>query len=263
MAQVEGGELLVLQRGNESSPRREGYSGGSTAGWSDGPWWRQTDRRDLGSVQGLVEATKLCRASAEGYASEYFASRGGVEGAAKRAAEILSESNPTRCSDIFLAIQAVAHHEENTLFTGAQRPENENEEGGITEPAEEPDELLGFAVYLHDPIHGLTFHTLSQSLPLRWAKWLDRDPQAVDAAMSSDTDAAALPADIQEIVQGGGVDPREWVSEWVEETLVLSIGVVAQRYVARRMGVGEGGLARGKGRAEVIEAGAGEAARAM
>jgi hypothetical protein len=39
--------------------------------------------------------------------------------------------------------------------------------------------------------------------------------------------------------------------------------VVAQRYVARRMGVGEGGIGRGKARvAEVLEDGGGEAARA-
>jgi hypothetical protein len=37
----------------------------------------------------------------------------------------------------------------------------------------------------------------------------------------------------------GGVDPRDWVAEWLEESLSLAVGVVAQRYVARRMGVGE------------------------
>jgi hypothetical protein len=29
------------------------------------------------------------------------------------------------------------------------------------------------------------------------------------------------------------------VAEWLEESLSLAVGVVAQRYVARRMGVGE------------------------
>ena len=57
-----------------------------------------------------------------------------------------------------------------------------------------------------------------------------------------------------------GVDPREWVAEWMEETLSLAIGNIAQRYVARRMGVGEGGIGRGKQREELIS---GEAARAL
>lgn len=30
--------------------------------------------------------------------------------------------------------------------------------------------------------------------------------------------------DIQEIVANGGVDPREWVADWMEELLSLSIG---------------------------------------
>ncbi len=73
---------------------------------------------------------------------------------------------------------------------------------------------------------------------------------------------------IEEIISSGGIDPREWVSEWVEEALSLVVGVVSQRYVARRMGVGEGGAAKGKLRADLgqqalVESGGGEAARAM
>ena len=71
-----------------------------------------------------------------------------------------------------------------------------------------------------------------------------------------------MPSEIRQIIETGGVDPREWVSEWMEETINLSVGIVAQRYVARRMGVGEGGLGRGKAREAVVEAGGGEAARA-
>lgn len=77
---------------------------------------------------------------------------------------------------------------------------------------------------------------------------------------------SVVPEEIQEIVETGGVDPREWVAEWVEETLSLAMGIVAQRYVARRMGVGEGGVGKGKMRAEqasAVESGAGEAARAL
>ena len=72
-----------------------------------------------------------------------------------------------------------------------------------------------------------------------------------------------LPQEIVEIIDAGGVDPREWVAEWVEEILTLGTGVVAQRYVARRMGVGEGGIGKGKARQEeIMSDGGGEAARA-
>ena len=261
MAQVEGGDLMVIQRGHESSPRRDsetGYTGSSMSGWNDGPWWRQsTEKRDLGQVKGLVEGTKLSRVSAETYSNEYFAQRGGVEEAAKQATEVLNENNPVRSSDIFLAIQAISQIQPKDLFCGPPNNKSEDVLGIVDPEADKADESICFAIYLHDPIHGITFHTISQTLPQKWIEWLESQPSP-----SPDSSEPGLPDEILEIINSGGVDPREWVAEWVEEVLSLGVGVVAQRYVARRMGVGEGGL-RGKMREEILESGAGEAARAM
>ncbi|RFU32744.1 hypothetical protein B7463_g3621, partial [Scytalidium lignicola] len=280
MAQVEGGDLMVIQRGHESSARRSsdvGYKGGS-AGWNDGPWWRQSNEtRDIGAVKGLVEGTKLVRVGAEVYATEYYASHGGIELAAQRATENLSESNPVRSSDIFLAVQAISHDAPEDLFQG---PAKEPEKSAVIEDKEQPDELISFAIYLHDPVHSITYHTLSQSMPAKWIRWLDAPSATTFTPASSGSpgqqasgffdgegeggyQAAHLPEEIAEIIESGGVDPREWVAEWVEEVLSLATGVVAQRYVARRMGVGEGGIGRGKARVEdVMGNGGGEAARA-
>ncbi|KAI4212874.1 MAG: hypothetical protein LQ351_004399 [Letrouitia transgressa] len=259
MAQVEGGDLMVIQRGQESSRRRGsdagGFTGSSNSGWSDGPWWRQAaEGRSLGAVKGLVEGTKLSRVSAESYANEYYAARGGLENAAQQATEVLSESNPVRTSDIFLAIQAISHTTDNTLFQSAP---TEKSDQGVVEPEEGPDEVVCFAIYLHDPIHGITFNSVSQTLPQKWLDWLDASAAAAAEGKS------ALPEEIAEIVESGGVDPREWVAEWVEETLSLGVGTVAQRYVARRMGVGHGGIGKGKARQQALEAGGGEAARVV
>ncbi|KZM25779.1 uncharacterized protein EKO05_0002582 [Ascochyta rabiei] len=255
MAQVEGGDLLVIQRGSESTKRgsMEGYRGGG-GGWNDGPWWRHSDKRDLSTVKGLIEGTKLTRVSAESYADEFFAARGGIEAVAKQATEVLSESNPVRSSDIFIAIQAISYSEPAELFgtsTSADTKESDEQE------QKEDEELVAFAVYLYDPIHGISFKAISQSFPAKWAEWLDA-PANTEAA----GEEQGLPQEIQEIIESGGVDPREWVSEWLEETISLSVGIVAQRYVARRMGVGEGGLGKGKAREANVETGAGEAARA-
>lgn len=276
MAQVEGGDLMVIQRGHESTARRNsdaGYTGGS-AGWSDGPWWRQSnEHRDLGAVKGLVEGTKLVRVSAEAYSNEYFTAHGGLELAAQRATEDLSESNPVRSSDIFLAVQAISHHAPDDLFQGSAK---DNNESGVIEDEEKPDELISFAIYLHDPVHSITFHTLSQSIPAKWIAWLDAPSPLTPASPTSPSQKSGffgresegsanpnLPEEIAEIIESGGVDPREWVAEWVEEILSLGTGIVAQRYVARRMGVGEGGIGRGKARMEeVLGDGGGEAARA-
>ena len=263
MSQVEGGDLMVIQRGHESAPRRSSSDGGhnnasSTSGWSDGPWWRQAgETRHIGAVKGLVEGSKLARVSAESYAQEYYAAHGGLEEAAKQATETLSESNPVRSSDIFLAFQAVTHTASEDLFgssTASGKKEGEAEVV-VQPPSGGAEELICFAIYLHDPVHGITYSTLTQSVPAKWIEWVD--------ASAISTGETHLPEEIADIVDSGGVDPREWVAEWVEEALSLGVGVIAQRYVARRMGVGLGGLGRGKARQEAIENRAGEAARVV
>lgn len=271
MAQVEGGDLLVIQRGQESAPKRGLDVGGyiSGAGWNDGPWWRTVtpgSPRNINAVPGAVEASKLARAGAESYANEYFSSRGGIEEAAKQATEVLSESNPVRSSDIFLAIQALSQTVSKDLFQAGASGEQPSESGAI-EP-DESEEEISFALYLHDPVHGIAFHTISQAIPKKWIDWLDASAPIPENLEPEDAEVphAVVPEAIAEIIESGGVDPREWVAEWIEETLSLATGVVAQRYVARRMGVGEGGIGKGKMRAEqasTVESGAGEAARAI
>lgn len=271
MSQVEGGDLLVIQRGQESSPKRGLDVGGyiSSAGWGDGPWWRTVTPgtpRTMNAVSGTIEASKLARASAESYATEYFSSRGGIEEAAKQATEILSESNPVRSSDIFLAIQAITQTVSPDLFHANASGEKSTE--SETVETTQPEEEVSFALYLHDPVHGIAFHTVSQAIPRKWIEWLDASAPATENPDAEDAEVprAVVPDAIAEIVESGGVDPREWAAEWIEETLSLASGVVAQRYVARRMGVGEGGLGKGKMRAEqatTVDSGAGEAARAL
>ncbi|KAL2157136.1 hypothetical protein VTH06DRAFT_6424 [Thermothelomyces fergusii] len=280
MAQVEGGDLMVIQRGQDSTLRdrsaSSSSSGGgffsavhqSSAGWRDGPWWRQTDTpRDLGVVQGLAEGTKLCRASAEGYAADYFAAHGGIERARQRASEPPSESNPVRSSDIFLSVQAVGTRPDRALFARSAAAEKDKETSLVAEEDEDADGEVCFAVFLLDPVHEIQYATVSQAVPARWIRWLDAPATPATPASGDDDEFHAefglVPEEIREIVESGGVDPREWVAEWVEEALALSVGVVAQKYVARRMGVGEGGIGKGKKKVEsVIEAGGNEVARA-
>ncbi|KAI2469521.1 maintenance of telomere capping protein 1 [Annulohypoxylon bovei var. microspora] len=275
MSQVEGGDLLVVQRGHENTARRSSdafYKGASSsAGWRDGPWWRQVDSpRDLGAVRGLAEGTKLCRVSAESYAHDYFAASGGVSEAQRRALEPVSDENPVRTSDIFLAVQPIALDADPALFAGSSAAENEA--SAVADEAAHADALVAFAVYVLDPIHDIVYSTVSQHMPAKWIRWLDASAPLTPGSADDDDDdegtgpafdGESVPDEIREIVDGGGVDPREWVAEWVEEALSLSIGVVAQRYVARRMGVGEGGLGKGKQKVEaLLLEGGGEAARA-
>jgi len=268
MSQVEGGDLMVVQRGQESAARRSSdaayRSGSSSAGWRDGPWWRQLEvSRDLGAVPGLVEGTKLCRVSAESYAADYFANSGGIEEAQRRALEPASEENPVRTSDIFLAVQAITVESDSALFSSSSG----GDKGKAEETEESSDSEIVFAVYVHDPTHDITYSALSQAIPAKWIRWLDAASPMTPASGASDAGQSHefdhVPEEIREIVESGGVDPREWVAEWVEESLTLVVGIVAQRYVARRMGVADGSLGKGKAKTEsLVQSGAGEAARA-
>ncbi len=262
MSQVEGGDLMVVQRGHESSSRRTHES---AAGWRDGPWWRQADSpRELGLIKGLTEGSKLCRASAEGYANEYFAANGGIEQAKVRATEDLSESNPVRTSDLFLSVQAIEMDHDKTLFARTASAEKEKESSVVKNPEEE-DGLVCFAILVLDPVHEIEYYTVSQTVPAKWIRWLDASTPLTPKSGEDEPSGTelAVPDEIRDIIDSGAVDPREWVAEWIEETLELSAGVVAQRYVAHRMGVGEGGLGKGKKKLEeLLEGNAGEAARA-
>lgn len=278
MAQVEGGDLLVIQRSQEAAPKNGGNVNNrthyqSTAGWDDGPWWRVTSLaapRSIGAVRDPAVATKLVRASAEDYAREYYSTRGGLEEAMKHASEISSEENPVRNSDIFIALQAINQPVPKDLFQANRTGTNEEKQGNDAEQEGEEEEVC-FAIYLHDPVHGINCSTITQSMPQKWIDWLDASPssdstQTYPAEDSYDNDGqVVVPDDIADIIESGGVDPREWVADWMRESISLGMGIVAQRYVARRMGVGEssrGGNLRAAP-ATVIESGAGEAARGL
>lgn len=161
---------------------------------------------------------KLARAATEAYAQEFTAKNDTTSAPSK--------DNPTRKSNIFLAIQPTVYSQPAITISSAA---SENKEGQYEE-----ENVVVFAIYLYDPLHDLSFATVSQALPAQWLDWLD-------ASVPKDTPAGdwALPEVIRNMVDVGGIDPREWIVEWVEEAVGLAVGVVAQKYVARRMRVGE------------------------
>ena len=268
MAQVEGGDLLVIQRGQDSSPGQRSDDGGlgfSGPGWGDGPWWRQpVEKRNLGLVRGAVEATKLAEASAKSYANDFYSPSGGVEAASRQAMQSMTESNPVRDSHIFLAIQAVGIPNWQALLLPLER---ETGHERAEEAKVDDEDLVAFSVYLYDPEHGIHFGTMTQPFPSSWAEWMDTHTSTVAAAPNGLDPAHDRPTSpditIAETMTEGGPDPREWVADWVEDVLSLGIGIIAQSYVTRRMGIGPGHVAVARPRHHALESGGGEAARAI
>lgn len=83
-------------------------------------------------------------------------------------------------------------------------------------PIAPSEELLYFIIYLTDLDHNIEISTASQALPYEWAQWLDNEGHGFEEA---------------------AIDPRDWVSGWVEDALNLAFGVIAQKYVTTRMGL--------------------------
>ncbi|KAF3923836.1 hypothetical protein ABW21_db0204307 [Orbilia brochopaga] len=214
MQQVEGGDLLVIQRGSEATNK---HNSTLSSGWGGGPWWRDERKRELGAVKGLEAGVKLAKATAEGFATEYAQRSPSLD------RKTFDPNNPVRKSDIFLSLQPVVYP--CPFTTATLKPED-------AEDGTEVEEVMSFAVHLLDPTHGLEFTTMSQTCPAKWGDWMDAEFEE-------------LPEDVQVGLANGAVDPREWISEWMEETIALAVGMIAQRYVSRRMGVGEG-LGKGK-----------------
>ncbi|RPA97430.1 hypothetical protein L873DRAFT_1690794 [Choiromyces venosus 120613-1] len=239
MQQVEGGDLLVVQRGGGSNPRS------SLDGAFGGPWYKGMERRDLHATIGLQEGIKLASAAAESYAQEFLQ-------ASDASTDPTNKDNPTRKSNIFLAIQPTIYSQQPSIIT----PKKEKEPAGENQEEEQEDQVVVFAIHLFDPVHGISYSTVSQALPAQWLEWLDAPPPA-DAAPGE----WAMPDVIRNIIDIGGIDPREWIVEWVEEAMGLAVGVVAQRYVAKRMRIGDSGSHKGMKGKEVSSGG--EEARAV
>lgn len=83
---------------------------------------------------------------------------------------------------------------------------------------------FSFTLILKDITNNITITTRTQPFPLRWAQWLDGEQLKLN-------DAGDVELDLD------NVDPKEWVKDWIRQGLNLGVGVLAQEYVIKRMGI--------------------------
>ncbi|CAA22862.1 Golgi protein, associated with COP vesicles (predicted), DUF5427 [Schizosaccharomyces pombe] len=88
------------------------------------------------------------------------------------------------------------------------------------------DEQLCFLIHLNDTNHNLEFSTTSQPLPLEWQRWAV-DPRYI------------------KLFGSNAILPNEWVTEWVEQSISVAAGIVAQMYTSKRMALGDPSLFAG------------------
>jgi hypothetical protein len=155
--------------------------------------------RDLNIFKGTVtQALKLARANIEEITSQ---NKTKPTDDNKEGIENVPgrQESHVRTSDIYLAIQPSALEDATNGSVV---------EGDATS--------FYFVVYLSDPNNNIEFSTVSQPLPLEWSEWLE----------APDDEFVNFEA-----------DPRDWIIDWLEESMSIAVGVVAQRYVIARMGV--------------------------
>lgn len=129
--------------------------------------------------------------------------------------EVADPSVPVHISHIHLSIQPTIYNS-----SPPNTPPPPAKDGASTPTAiSPPDHIFAYVLYLIDPVHNLEFSAISQGFPTEWLKWQDDQEEVADA-----------------------------VGEWMEDGLRLTVACVAQGYVAKRMGIGEGRRREEKGK---------------
>lgn len=109
-------------------------------------------------------------------------------------------------SDIFISILPIGIPQDSKLA----------KDDIVTTDTRQPGNF-SFTVILKDITNDISTITRSQGFPTKWVGWLEKATEQTDSE--------------EEVV-----DPSDWVKEWVEDGLSLSLGVAAQNYVIERMG---------------------------
>lgn len=165
-------------------------------------------QRELGIFKGSLEAgRKLAFANIEESAKQAAKDASADEEEIGKDGDSHKNGPMYRISNIFLSIQPASIMD--TDNSGSEVPIS-----GDIAPTDSSS--FFFIIYLYDPHNDIKFSSVSQAFPYQWAQWLDGE---------------------EAIFENFDADPREWVTDWIEEGLGLAVGTVAQSYVAKRMGV--------------------------
>ncbi|KAL3237511.1 DUF5427 domain-containing protein MTC1 RNJ42_01045 [Nakaseomyces bracarensis] len=147
---------------------------------------------------------------------EYFKQQKTTEGegeAEKSNTDGKSDSND-RISDIFISILPIAI---------PAKDDTKSDDMIITDTHQAGN--FSFTIVLKDISNNITAITRSQAFPANWVEWLEGNHEKKKEKKSEDDD------------EEEDVDPGEWVKDWIEDGLSLSVGVLAQTYVIKRMGL--------------------------
>lgn len=201
-SQVQGGiRIFVDQWGHPHKPARDEES-------------NNTSVRKLNIFNGkIVDGEKLAFANLDN-AIKLFDQAHEEYMKQQREAQELTDDTASRdgISDIFISILPIAIPGDNQKSDDSIPTTDAVRAGNFS-----------FTIVLKDITNGISSITRSQGFPMKWVGWLEGE-------------RATEQPKRDESAQDEIIDPSDWVKEWVEDGLYLSLGVVAQNYVIERMG---------------------------
>lgn len=171
-----------------------------------------------------AEAVKMCHAAVEALLRDdsFLSKDKSTKQSEDDDGDGAKEAKPTKEKDeagesvIYISIQAFTYQPTSKVSVAeARQPESggENKDPATDEADEEEQEELHLLLHLSDPANGITLGTASQGVSPAWL--------ALSAKEVPET----------------AYQPREWVADWCEDILTTAAGVLAQKYVCRRMGL--------------------------
>ncbi|KAH3675536.1 hypothetical protein WICMUC_002625 [Wickerhamomyces mucosus] len=200
LKQVEGGIKIEI-KDNSNSKRRKSISKN----------YEDLNKRNLNLFQGkLIDGEKLLLANLENYINSY------------KINELGNDSEDQNISHLFLSILAIQIKSDHKLSSSVEsKSESEIKQINIDS---NNDSSFSFLILLKDLTNNIEVKTRSQGLPIKWANWLD-------GSIAKTSEEIKEQEEKEE-----GIDPAEWVKNWVDDSLSLSFGILSQSYVVERMG---------------------------
>lgn len=160
---------------------------------------------DLNMFNGkLLDGEKLCMANLDSSIKNFTKM---LEFETKEQTEINEKMKLINKSNVFISFQAI-----NNLTNLA----NESEDSEIVVEQNDSKSFVILMV-LHDTTNKIVIKTKSQAFPLVWSQWLKHE-------------------NLEQFEDYEDIDPKEWVKDWIKQGVNLSVGIMAQQYVVKRMG---------------------------
>lgn len=201
MGQVEGGIRVTVSNFNQKH-HSDDDSGAASSRYCS-----------LGLFNGKqLDGEKLCAANLDQSVKDYAKLDAAVEDA-----DEADGSHAINRSNVFIAIQAISTAVAESVTAA------EDDSAPLLVDGASPSSF-SFTMILKDTTNDIVVISKSQPFPLQWARWIQGDKADIAKVFGDPEDEDA-------------VDPSVWVNEWLQDGVALCLGVVAQAYVTKRMGL--------------------------